>query len=321
MELKHSGTPDHPDLEDLAAFIDGRLDTEECARIRAHLGRCEECYETFVETVRFERELGAAAREQPIPFPSDRRRWEPRRWMPAASLAAAAVLLLAVGLPVYRSLTSPTALAPDEIIASVREEAPALLDQTWPPAQRGHGTNTPTDEEQSFRMGVEVVNFQLALEAGERDRSRQAAARIGALLEETPLAGEELKSFYRGVFDTLGSESESPAQFLEAAAAHGKDGFEQQVTFLDLRHFELGKWAEAGRLAALAGKPELFSRRDTRRFLRRLRGEERERIDDPQIQEDLDGIAEILDRGELRDEDYRALESAFKSILRTYYPS
>jgi len=42
---------DHPDLESLAAFAEGKLEEGERRRITVHLDGCEACYELLVESL------------------------------------------------------------------------------------------------------------------------------------------------------------------------------------------------------------------------------------------------------------------------------
>jgi hypothetical protein len=79
-----------PDLEAVAAYVDGRVDAEERRAIEAHLATCEACYELMVETARVADgvpdQLGAPARPGP------------KRWVYGVSglLAAAAAIVLMV---------------------------------------------------------------------------------------------------------------------------------------------------------------------------------------------------------------------------------
>jgi tetratricopeptide (TPR) repeat protein len=62
MEAPHGPHEGCPDLETIAAYIDGRLEVAPRKAVTAHLSSCEDCYELFSETVRFQKEEGAAAR-------------------------------------------------------------------------------------------------------------------------------------------------------------------------------------------------------------------------------------------------------------------
>ncbi len=93
-----------PDLETLAAYLDGRVAEGDRARIAAHLTACESCYFVFAEAARMDT---GVARE-----PAPPRWWaRPRVLWPtaAAGLAAAAALVLAVS----GSLTSSGRDVPD----------------------------------------------------------------------------------------------------------------------------------------------------------------------------------------------------------------
>jgi anti-sigma factor RsiW len=105
--VKMAPTATCPSLEELAAFLDGRLTGEERAGVVEHLADCESCYTVFAEAAHFQQNSAPAA-EGVIPFPfagkkSDlTRRRPPLRWLPLA----AAVLLAVGGAFVYRYLTA-----------------------------------------------------------------------------------------------------------------------------------------------------------------------------------------------------------------------
>src|SRR5215207_2709391 len=50
----NTSTDTCPSLEDLAAFLDGKLSGDEHARVVAHLADCPRCYEVFAESARFQ---------------------------------------------------------------------------------------------------------------------------------------------------------------------------------------------------------------------------------------------------------------------------
>jgi CHAT domain-containing protein len=59
METPHGPREGCPDLETIAAYVDGRLEAGARETVAAHLSTCEECYEVFTETVRFQGEVAA----------------------------------------------------------------------------------------------------------------------------------------------------------------------------------------------------------------------------------------------------------------------
>ncbi|MGH9176165.1 MAG: zf-HC2 domain-containing protein, partial [Vicinamibacterales bacterium] len=88
--MRH-GAGECPDLETIAAYLDGRMAEGERAAIAEHLATCETCYFVFSEAA----QIKAAA---PAPMPAPRWWTRPRVIWPAAAagLAAAATIALAV---------------------------------------------------------------------------------------------------------------------------------------------------------------------------------------------------------------------------------
>ena len=70
-----------PEAEVLAAYVDGRLGSEDLARISNHLVDCERCYETVAATVRF---LSGGARTDNVDPP----------WALLPALATATVMAI-----------------------------------------------------------------------------------------------------------------------------------------------------------------------------------------------------------------------------------
>lgn len=84
-----------PDLETMAAYLDGRLVQADRKRMAAHLESCETCYVTFIEAAQMR--TPDAAREL-TPAPASRQPWwaTPLAWSGGATLAAAASVTLLV---------------------------------------------------------------------------------------------------------------------------------------------------------------------------------------------------------------------------------
>ena len=86
-EPVRNGTDGCPDLETIAAYLDGRLGEDERAAIANHLATCESCYFVFSEAA----QINAAVAE-PTPVPAW---WKKPRvvWPGAAAVLAAAAAL------------------------------------------------------------------------------------------------------------------------------------------------------------------------------------------------------------------------------------
>jgi len=167
-----------PDLEDLAAFVDGRLAGELRQSVEERLARDPAYYEVFLETLRFREENEAVA------SPAERRRVSFVR----PALAAAAVVVMAVGVWWLASPSDATVrLALLDAERIVELEGWDSLDWT---VQRG--TELPrklSAEQKAFRLGVRTVDFRVALAAGDLAEVEPALGQLKSLVRALRLYG------------------------------------------------------------------------------------------------------------------------------------
>jgi len=333
-----TGGAGHPEIEDLAALHDGALSAEEAQSLRAHLARCEPCLALFAETASFlatdteaaeVADVEIAQRTEPeatpLPFrpraepqPSvlqPPRRRSPRRAALAAITAAVAAAAASVifGPAVYQALLGPPKVEVASLLTSLAGRQAAIAGSYWGPVHRGASGGPDDHSLASFRLGVELVNLEASLAVGDRTPAQTAAAHINGLLEGTS-AGLDTKQFFSGLPTRIASGA--PLASLAGETTKGQQDLEG---YLEPNHYDLGRWAESGRLAAAAARPDFLTARDTLRFPRLLRGQLGDTLK-PRAGAALDEIAKILDRGELTAEDYKALDARFQEILESYYP-
>jgi hypothetical protein len=293
----------HPDLEELAAFLDGKLPEADRARVEEHLAECRDCHEIFVGAVRFQEDSSTvvpfAPRQSPV-----------RRWLP---LAAAALLAVAVGAPIYRTYMAPPDMAVAELTAAYQEDAQAASDKLWLGTQyRGEPGQDSAYERDSFQLGVQATNLQVVLQADDRETSSGIIIpQIRGLLESGSFFGTELDiTGYQQIRGEI--EGGRPARELLAQAAERDAHVREQV---DPLYFDFGKWAAAARLAAVTRNAGFFDRRDNRRFPSWFLKEEGDSIQEPEVVASLQKIQEILRQDEI---DHDALQKNLETVLRTY---
>jgi hypothetical protein len=232
-----------PSLEDLAAFLDGRLPAERRAEIVAHLASCEECFEVFAgaagsldETLGIEDDAlvveepaGSPGTVHPFfepPAPSDGRLTVagapgapsaprrgrlparlPRRWRLAAAIAApiAALLLAALGFFVLYRQNPADGLSSDWLTARLGQ--PAGDATPWGKRLRGG----PGDEAstaplalESFQLGVPQLDLRLALAAGDLDSADAASTRMARALKQVDFLPPDTPAGYASLAATLG---------------------------------------------------------------------------------------------------------------------
>lgn len=288
-----------PSSEELAAFLDGKLSPEERAWGIEHLAGCESCYALFSEVVRFREESAAQAEAQgeaarpsaPFERRAGWRRWRPAAlpWRPVVAAALAAALLAAIGIPVYRYFTVVPELDSAGLLASLHGREGRLKDIWSPSPMRGpddrkdHGVSI---DNESFQLGVRLVDLRLALEADAREQALEVLSRIDVILENGSLPEPELGKLYRQIAERIGSGT-SPRALLGEAAALERTASEGVLD----SYLRFGKWVEAGRLAAAPpGETRFFTSRETRHFLGTLL---RQRGDDSLEPKDARVVADL----------------------------
>jgi len=314
-----------PGDEDLAAYIDGTLGKAESQRIKEHLADCEECFAIYMESLQFQLDSGNV-----VAFPSKegmRRRW----WYEIAALLAVAV---GAGGVYYALLAPPPALESAELAAPLRGKQ-GVAEKFWlGRTTRGGGGEGESEmegvplDQVAFQVGVQIVNLQVSLQAGEGDKATNTVAYILQALGGAAYSGGLDESYKREITDAIESRHTPPRDLLGEASRLSQEAKE----ILGPEEVDLGQWVEAGRLAAIAGQPAFFERSDTRTFLRRLLWRQklsrswrkRLRIDDmeldPIARQSLQNISSVLEKRSLSRADYEKLSQNLKTILEIYYP-
>lgn len=319
------------DLE-IADLIAGRLEGEERARAMRHLAECEACYEVYAEaqvllTVESENAALPAsspaaepALAKPLPF---RPRTKVPRWMPAIAAGLTAGIALAWLVPGRGS--GP---------ASPAVEWPRLGLLPAPAAGAGPATPIPGDSLRGaatsrrntaadFFLGVQWAHLE---EAWNRRQASEVRATAATLREG--LDGGLSESLRRDL-----------GRRLQILAGMAEDGFadaglagpgeltprlSQEMSRLGYE-FDLGRFAEAGRLAAEVGSRDFFEPQgEAARYLGALqalaaRGEPAADAVAPVATSGLRRIAERWPREpDAGPEDFHLMAEAFAELILAY---
>jgi hypothetical protein len=267
-----------PSDEEIAAFVDGMLSSEERRRLIAHLAECKDCYEVLAGVLSFQKETAETAEVgdvgRIVPFPRERteerkpleptRRLRPGRlrWLPAA---AAAVLALGIGYTGYHARIVPPRMTVADLTAPLvsRPEAAQQLYELSVSRDLAAGPRTQDlldRERPSFMAGVLLVDLRLVPRA---DRAQAASEILQQIGEEiASVAQEDLVERYRQ--DAEKAKNTAFVRQVETELPRRED---ELAKALDPAGFAFGKWSEACRLAAVSETPEIFTGRDSRRFL------------------------------------------------------
>lgn len=279
-----------PSDEDLASLLDARVSSRRRKSFEAHLGECEACFEVFGRTAEFQL-------EHPEHAPAPGRRLEVRSylWASAASvlLASAALTWLWIGWVQPEATRGASALALASLIRSETSSEP-LSGELWrASATRSHVAAAAGLEEASFEAGVLMTGVAVNLEERRFDEARRRIDRMCVLL------------------DSVSSRQTARARSMELGPNSAEELEETVARELDPVYFSLGKWAEAGRLAARSGATLLLSSESFEDQARSL-------IDSElplEIRKELEVIWQLVLESNRDEIDRERLEDAFTRII------
>lgn len=325
------------DPEELAAFIDGRLEGDRRRLMIERLADDEDAYELYDEVIRVREELaedeGDASAKPPLPAapaptpaepekstrpertapvvrlpsPAERR----YRWLgPGLAAAASLVLAALVGWLLFVP-RGPVADSSDLLArydpASLPSAAGVMLDRLGP-TLRGADPLTPEERAAFFQLGVRAFDLALAAETGDAESTERWLREIIDLLGKADVTGLVYQGVYKDVGDTLAAGT-SPAELRRAIAAAEAD-LEEDLDLPDAPYFAFGRWIEALRVAAATGDRTFLASRAARRPLDRF-------LDlgpSPTVEQHLTAAAAQLERGAAAD--LAAIETAMREIIR-----
>lgn len=314
-----------PDPERLAAFVDGELTGVERQEVVEHLAECSECHEVFVETVRFLEEEPDAA----TTVGETGRKVLPGPWARSLRMVLVAAALLIVAVGVWSAVggsagllggSSPNLPPAKALVAELdlHGRIPAqdeLLQVPVPPVTRGQGGPSsgspdlaPVPQDVAFRLGAVIVDLEAALETGRDGTAVELTRGIERLLGAEVGFSEHLVASYQDLRQQI--EGDATAEDLAALSGEAAALVEERV---GVETFRLGAFAEAGRLAAVAGDLRYFERRGLGRTLRRVTASTTEIP--PSLTAKLEGVASSLE-SDVGPGDLPTLETRFAEIVR-----
>ena len=307
------------DPEELAAFIDGRLEGERRRLMIERLAEDEDAYDLYDEVVRVRAELaeseGAESAEaeaaidgtpgrsgtgrdrsadsaRVVRFPGRALGWPALGWAAAAAVLVATVvagwLLIRAGAPVVGSsglLARYSHVGPRAAEVALEALAPT----------RGTPALTPEERGTLFKLGVRAFDLAVAAEAEDRERAKSWLGEIDDLLDGV-VASDAYRNDYGDIARqlTAGTTLSSLRPAIAAAEADLED-------YLDLPgyppYFAFGRWVEAMRVAAATGDRRFLASREARRPLRRFMSLEPSAT----VAGNLIAVAEELERGAAAD--------------------
>lgn len=328
------------DLE-IANLIAGQLQGEARERALRHLAECEDCYEVFAEAQAFlaEEEVDDPPEDSLEPTPGEAPDSPTRRLLFFPSRGAvpawvlrtvAAGVLVGVGLAwLLPALLRPPTL--DVASWSRLGDLPPLASkvQSLTPlptrdVTRGIG-EAASQTAADFRFGAEWAHLEAALHASANDDARATASRLQERVHRR-IEREELTANLGRDLELLLQEVASPSSSLVSPSLRPLTRrLSDEMAVLGYE-FDLGRFAEAGRLAAEAGDAEWFRPDgEAARYLREMQALAEERRAAPSVElatearQGLEAIARAWPvAAGTGDERFREVAQAFEKLILAY---
>ncbi|MFH1328029.1 MAG: zf-HC2 domain-containing protein, partial [Candidatus Bathyarchaeota archaeon] len=241
---------DCPSLEDISAFIDGKLDEKRRDELLGHLSYCDKCYEIFSTTHEAVKEeeisdLGYAAMAYVHEFDAEEV-YAPikkavtssfRKWIlsPAPIAFAAAAVLIILFKFVIQPFIGYVPPSSDQIFNMLAKntDAKTLAASIKEDRITSYAfTGVMPLEKASFRIGACLTDLEVSLRAEDKTMSLNLIKRIISIL--TPMEGsEDIVSFYGNMSGKV-AEGISPKEF-SGKSQEVESFFKDKNVFLYLR--------------------------------------------------------------------------------------
>ncbi len=259
-----------PSEENLACFIEGKLDNVTRDAIMGHMNSCDDCYDTFKSTIEIQRELeeeecneivsDTVPVEDEIPgVPLIPLRSIILRFMPYPLAAAAAILIM---FYVFRDISiRELSFVKDRVAVLVKymgnESAPSSYKH-----ETSHNlgfSDTYSTRGKAFSIGVYLTDLEIALTVEDKENALALLNDVLVLLNGGGEAGKSI-AFY----ESVKKEIEEGASLKEFAVQIDMAASEVH----DPEYARFGQWCEGGRIAAVKGIEEYYDINDIETFIK-----------------------------------------------------
>ena len=176
------------------------------------------------------------------------------RWMALAAVLAAVALV-----PFLRRGSSPADAGRFAVLLKSRDTGVPLELRDHPVSQTRGGDDLSADTALAVRLGILLLDLELAARARDREHTADLGAAVAQRLQSLP-GSAPLAAHYGEIERKAGAPPEELEDLL-------KDGRKWIAGYFDEGLVALGSWNEAARLAAFRKDTGFFASRETRKVL------------------------------------------------------
>jgi len=297
MNREEKGISMCPTQEDIAAFLDDKLNDSEKDVIMGHLSACTDCREVFVAAINIQEELASAKSNLP-----------PRKILfKIISYSSAAAAAILITFFIARGVSMSKLSFVEHRIASLAKEIdkdsiPSLSIRE-PSAVYGFADSYAVNSE-AFRVGVCLTKLEITMMLEDKENAIRLIDETIRLLKGIQGADKSIESC-TSIKKEIGEgiSMRKLASQIEKTASDFKDPLHVYVRF--------GQWCEGGRIAAFHKTEKFFDPEDVKAFIKKLENENMPKGVSLSLQE----IKKILGEGIYSERQFRKLEKEYENLI------
>ena len=287
-----------PSDEEIAVFLDGKLNDTDRDAILGHLSSCDNCHDLFTEAINIQEEPSKVLWLKPKFLIS--------KFVPY-SLAAAAAILITFFLLSDNSIERLSFVNDRVAILTGDTGRESLPDMNREGAVYSYGfADVTTPKNTSFRLGICLADIKIAAMAENKESISGLLSNMVVLLKNTKVSGKTIL-FY-----------EDTTKAVEENGTLGRlmDGIDVMI----LREVDeplfvwFGQWCEGGRIAAVKRTERFYDIDDIRAFMRIL---EKENLPEGVLRS-LNEIEGVAKAGVYTEVQFKRLEKEYINLISLF---
>lgn len=286
-----------PTQEDIAAFLDDKLNDSEKDVIMGHLSACTDCHEVFVAAINIQEELASTKSNLP-----------PRKILfKIISYSSAAAAAILITFFIARGVSMSKLSFVEHRVASLAKEIdkdslPSLFIRE-PSAVYGFAASYSVNSE-AFNIGVCLTKLEITMMQEDKEDAILLIDETIRLLKDIKGADKSIESctsIKKEIED--GISMRKLASQIEKTVSGFKDPLHVYVRF--------GQWCEGGRIAAFHKTEKFFDPADVNAFIKKL-----EKKNMPKgVSLSLQEIKKIIGEGTYSEKQFRKLEKEYENLI------
>lgn len=287
-----------PSDEEIAVFLDGKLNDTDRDAIMGHISSCDDCYELFTEVINIQEEPSKVSWLNPKFLIS--------KVVPYSLAAAAAILAMSYLLRDYS--IGNLSFVNDRVAILTEDTGRASLpEMNREGAVYRYGFADVTNPKKaSFRIGICLADIKIAATTENKESISGLLSNMVVLLKNTKVSGKTIL-FYEGMTKEI-EESGTSRQLMGGIEVMMLKEVEEPLFVW------FGQWCAGGRIAAVKRTERFYDIDDVRIFIRMLK---KENLPEGVLRS-LNEIEGVVKAGVYTEVQFKRLEKEYVNLISLF---